>query len=273
MELSRTQGAADLGCGSSDERCCNSAGNFFVRGRVILITRPGSHPGSINRCVRFTRRGGTRRPLAVHLGPEEGRVDAVFTAQVDLLGYAQEDKDLRLEKLQFGARDRFGIAVPKGDVKSCECLTKALKTFIAKGDWNDYTDRPPEVLTELLAVAVGDQEVARLRKASWMSSRPSQRMHSRRPTGMTGLMPIAQTRRRVLVVADESGRSRPRGRPAQPQRVFSTEANSRHPPTATDTSGNTRKPPPNTSPAKATSTSPEATRSPAGANAPSFSAT
>ncbi|WP_419998956.1 transporter substrate-binding domain-containing protein [Streptomyces boninensis] len=69
---------------------------------------------------------------------KQGAVDAVVTAQVDLLGYAQKDEDLRLPDVQFGAQDRFGIAVPKGDRESCERLTQALKTFIAKGDWNQY---------------------------------------------------------------------------------------------------------------------------------------
>ncbi|MFZ3555198.1 substrate-binding periplasmic protein [Streptomyces sp. BH055] len=69
---------------------------------------------------------------------KKGNTDAVFTAQVDLLGYAQEDKDLRLEKVNVGAQDRFGIAVPKGDKDSCERLTKALKTFIARGYWDQY---------------------------------------------------------------------------------------------------------------------------------------
>ncbi|MBM7170262.1 transporter substrate-binding domain-containing protein [Streptomyces sp. G44] len=69
---------------------------------------------------------------------KRGDVDAVFTAQVDLLGYAQEDEHLRLENIQVGTQDRFGIAVPNGDRESCERLTRALKTFIAKGYWDQY---------------------------------------------------------------------------------------------------------------------------------------
>ncbi|MGD6741545.1 transporter substrate-binding domain-containing protein [Streptomyces sp. BH106] len=69
---------------------------------------------------------------------KKGKVDAVFTAQVDLLGYAQEDKDLRLQKVHVGAQDRFGIATPKGDKDSCERLTRALKTFIARGYWDQF---------------------------------------------------------------------------------------------------------------------------------------
>ncbi|WP_160147015.1 transporter substrate-binding domain-containing protein [Thermomonospora echinospora] len=76
------------------------------------------------------------------------RVDAVSTAYLNLLGFAQENPDLRVEDFEFGAQDRFGIGLRLGEVEACEFFTGLLRKFLTSGTWDAFfkkyfPDEPP----------------------------------------------------------------------------------------------------------------------------------
>ncbi|MGI5170319.1 substrate-binding periplasmic protein [Spirillospora sp. CA-253888] len=87
-------------------------------GKINIVLRPG-----LAQCVDELR---------------AGRVDAVSTAHLNLVGFAQEDRNLRLEGFHFGEQDRFGIGLRLGDLQSCELFRKKLRDFLTSGAWDVF---------------------------------------------------------------------------------------------------------------------------------------
>lgn len=70
-----------------------------------------------------------------------GQFDAVSTDQLILYGYAQADKQRQLTvvpDLIFGAKERYGVGLPKGDVTRCEEVTEKIREFITSGVWDRF---------------------------------------------------------------------------------------------------------------------------------------
>lgn len=80
-----------------------------------------------------------------------GKVTAVATAQVDLLGYAQQDSELHIENFYFGTEDRFAVALPENAaLQDCETIRAQLREFIAAPEWSEYfSEHFPNEPTEL----------------------------------------------------------------------------------------------------------------------------
>ncbi|MFI6518136.1 transporter substrate-binding domain-containing protein [Spirillospora sp. NPDC050679] len=67
------------------------------------------------------------------------KVDAVSTAEVDLLGFAQNDRSLRLEDFHFGTQDRFAIALRKNaSIQDCQTVRAQLQAFLASPEWGQF---------------------------------------------------------------------------------------------------------------------------------------
>jgi glutamate transport system substrate-binding protein len=69
-----------------------------------------------------------------------GQLDAVSTDELILRGYASENSRLTVPDLTFGAKERYGIGMPKGDVALCKQVTEKIKNFIASGTWTQFFD-------------------------------------------------------------------------------------------------------------------------------------
>lgn len=68
------------------------------------------------------------------------QVDAVSVDEISLQGFVRNDPaNLAVVKnLTFGAKDRFGVGLPHGDVAACETMTNKLRTFITNGAWDSF---------------------------------------------------------------------------------------------------------------------------------------
>lgn len=71
-----------------------------------------------------------------------GKVDAVSTDQLILYGFAKQDPaNLSVVKNAiFGADERYGVGVPKGEVQLCEELSAKIKQFVIDGRWKSAFD-------------------------------------------------------------------------------------------------------------------------------------
>ncbi|MFC9971188.1 transporter substrate-binding domain-containing protein [Spirillospora sp. NPDC127200] len=87
-------------------------------GKVNIVLRPG-----LAQCVDELR---------------AGRVDAVSTAHLNLVGFAQEDRSLQVEGFHFGEQDRFGIGLRRGDLQGCELFRNKLRSFLTSGAWDTF---------------------------------------------------------------------------------------------------------------------------------------
>ncbi|MGK5552689.1 substrate-binding periplasmic protein [Actinomadura kijaniata] len=109
----------------ADKTVCTMSGTTSMEildkrlgGRINVVVRSG-----LAQCVEELR---------------TGRVDAVSTAHLNLVGFAQEDKNLKVEGFHFGEQDRFGIGLRHGDVKSCELFRIKLRGFLTSGAWDTF---------------------------------------------------------------------------------------------------------------------------------------
>lgn len=68
------------------------------------------------------------------------QVDAVATDQIILIGLALSDPThLSVVKdLTFGAQERYGVGLPRGDTAACKTVTAKLKEFITSGSWDQF---------------------------------------------------------------------------------------------------------------------------------------
>jgi ABC-type amino acid transport substrate-binding protein len=67
-----------------------------------------------------------------------GKVTAIATAQVDLLGYTQQDGKLRIEDFHLGTEDRFAVALHKNAaLQNCETIRAQLCEFSAS-EWRGF---------------------------------------------------------------------------------------------------------------------------------------
>ncbi|TWP49355.1 transporter substrate-binding domain-containing protein [Lentzea tibetensis] len=69
-----------------------------------------------------------------------GQVDAFSTDQLMLYGFARKDaaRVAVVPNLVFGAKERYGIGLPKGDVALCRQLSEKLRTFMTSGAWEEF---------------------------------------------------------------------------------------------------------------------------------------
>ncbi|GIH03995.1 hypothetical protein Rhe02_20620 [Rhizocola hellebori] len=65
-----------------------------------------------------------------------GRVDMVTSDQLLLYGLQRTNGDLSVSDLSFGPPVRYGVGLPKGDMRKCRVITDALKAFMDNGYWD-----------------------------------------------------------------------------------------------------------------------------------------
>jgi glutamate transport system substrate-binding protein len=68
------------------------------------------------------------------------QVDAVSTDAIILEGFALNDSTRLsvVKTLTFGAQERFGVGLPRGDVAACKTMTAKLREFITSGSWDVF---------------------------------------------------------------------------------------------------------------------------------------
>lgn len=92
-------------------------------------------------------RGGERIFITEKTGNSEcvkellnGRVDAFSTDELILQGIALSDPSRLavVPDFTFGALERYGVGLPKGDTRTCEKITSAIEKFIINGTWDQF---------------------------------------------------------------------------------------------------------------------------------------
>ncbi|MEV0676256.1 transporter substrate-binding domain-containing protein [Actinosynnema sp. NPDC050436] len=91
--------------------------------------------GALKNKVTTTSEVGTRQCVDRLLRKE---VDAASTDQIILRGFASQDPRLKVAKWAFGAKERYGVGLPKGDRALCEQITQGIKDFIINGAWDQF---------------------------------------------------------------------------------------------------------------------------------------
>ncbi|GAA2433452.1 transporter substrate-binding domain-containing protein [Streptomyces macrosporus] len=68
----------------------------------------------------------------------KGDIDAVWTDQIVLHGFAERHDDVRVvEGLEIGSPQLYGIGIRDGREEDCERIAEALREFLASSDWRD----------------------------------------------------------------------------------------------------------------------------------------
>ncbi|CCH29857.1 transporter substrate-binding domain-containing protein [Actinosynnema sp. NPDC047251] len=91
--------------------------------------------GALRGKVTTTSELGTRQCVDRLLRKE---VDAASTDEIVLRGFAAQNPQLKVVDLTFGAQERYGVGLPKGDRESCERITQGIKDFITNGGWDQF---------------------------------------------------------------------------------------------------------------------------------------
>ncbi|RKT53971.1 transporter substrate-binding domain-containing protein [Saccharothrix australiensis] len=91
--------------------------------------------GSLKGRVTTTSEDGTRQCIDRLL---RGDVDAASTDQIILRGFARQTPGLKVLDLTFGAQERYGVGLPKGDRALCEQITDGIRSFITDGAWDQF---------------------------------------------------------------------------------------------------------------------------------------
>lgn len=86
--------------------------------------------------ITLTEKTGTSQCVTELLN---GRVDAFSTDELILQGIALSDSShLAVQDFTFGALERYGVGLPKGDTRTCEKITSAIQRFIIDGTWDQF---------------------------------------------------------------------------------------------------------------------------------------
>lgn len=146
------------------------AGPYMKTPDAMLVKAGGkySHPApNVDKATICTLKGSTTQPGAVPLPKtaivvdsatnysqcvqwlEAGTVDAVFTDQLVLDGYAGQSAQypgLVVEPTEYGSEQEYGVGLPHGQTAACEALTAVIQSFINNRVWQtDFKNEFPEV--------------------------------------------------------------------------------------------------------------------------------
>jgi glutamate transport system substrate-binding protein len=124
------------------------AGDRRIRNLAQLDGKSVCTPAGSTSREQLTEGGMKDRVVVIEeLGMREcvdsllaGEVDAVSADQLILYGFARADRGHLsvVPALRFGAHERYGIGLRRGEVARCEALTGMIKDFIVNGEWDRF---------------------------------------------------------------------------------------------------------------------------------------